>query len=368
MQELRIAVIEDIEGFLELRKPWGEIMADSDASVFSSWEWLFTWWEYYGHGRRLLILVLYLHERPVAVFPHFISVRRSLFSRQLNSIHTIGQDYTATDYLDFVIRRGFEKAAVTFWIRYLMERKREWALLEVKDIAAQSVLYPILIEAARNAGLIVHDSVKDRCPRAVIDPQQYAWDVKESGTLRRLVGYERSFSRQCGYDFGTGLIGGDFEDTFRIFLALHEQRSRRTGRLTKLTNPPFRDFLHAASRRFFDAGRLLFTWIAVGNRIAAIHLNFIANRRLYYYNAGMDEQWEKYRAGLILFHREMLAARSWGIDEYLFLRGTEPYKYFWAHGEDHLMVAHFAQKGLKRLSLSADFYMKSLLGRRFVDD
>ena len=191
--------------------------------------------------------------------------------------------------------------------------------------------------------------------------------MKESKRLRRLVEYERSFSRHCRYHFGTGLVGNDFDETFRIFLTLHEGRSRRTGRLTKLTTPPFSDFLHSASLRLFDAVRLRITWISVGDHIAAIHLNFVMNRRLYYYNAGLDERWEENRAGLVLFHNEMLHAKSWGIDEYLFLRGTDDYKYFWADQEDHLMLAHFTQRGMKRFCLSADFYVKSLWSRQGVD-
>jgi CelD/BcsL family acetyltransferase involved in cellulose biosynthesis len=368
MEGLQFTVIEDTGGLRELRKLWSDILEDSVASVFSSWEWLFTWWEYYGGDRRLFILVLLLHDKPVAIFPHFISTRKSLFSRRLNVIHTIGQDYTASDYLDFIIRRGMEGPAVSFWIRYLLARKQEWTFIELKEIARESTLYPILVDTAREVGVIVHESIKDRCPRAAVDPLQYARKMRESKTLRRLAEYERSFSRQCRYQFGTGLLDDNFDETFRIFLTLHEQRSKRTERLTKLTTPPFSDFLRSASRRLLDAGRLLFTWISVGDRIAAIHLNFVMNRRLYYYNAGMDERWAKHRVGLILFHREMLQAQSWGIDEYLFLRGTEDYKYFWADREDHLMLAHFTQKGMKRLCLSADFFLKSLWGRLDVDE
>jgi hypothetical protein len=363
MMELTTIVIEDTEGFLRLRDTWRDIMADSDASVFSSWEWLFPWWKYFGKGRDFFILVLFSGKLPVAIFPHYISRHRLLFMRDVGIIHTIGSDVTATDYLDFPIRRGMEEAALSRWIDYLMDRKREWSLVEIKDIAGQSPQYPLIIDAARSAGIITHESVKDRIPFAVTEPEHIARRKLEKKALRRLSEYERSFSRHHHYRFGTGAVNGDLERTFEIFLTLHARRSTKTGRQTKLTTPPFSDFLYEACRLFDEVGRLFFTWISVGGEIAAIHLNFVMNGRLYYYNAGMDERWGKYRAGLILFSHEMAHAKQWGIDEYLFLRGNEDYKYLWAEDEHHLMLAHLTRPGVNRLLVSADLSIRSIMGK-----
>ena len=361
MKDLRVVVTTDSEGFRNLKEPWRALMDDSDASAFSTWEWLYTWWEYFGQGDRLFIITLTEQGVPVALFPHFIRPRRLLFGGRVGMIHTIGSDYTASDYLDFVIRRGHEEAAVATWMDHLLGRTRDWSLIEIKDIAAESNLYPRIIEAARERGLIVHEGVKDRCPAYRIDPGRYAQRLRVSKTHRRLLEYARSFKRRCDYRFGAGLIGGDFEGTFGTFLRLHGERSSRTGRGTKLTSPPLSDFLHDAARRLSESGDLLFTWLAVGDEIAAIHLDLVRGGRLYFYNSGIDRRWESHRVGLILFHHEMEHAASLGISEYLFLRGTEPYKYLWADGDHRLMVMHLTRPDRSRLLISTDFRLRHYL-------
>jgi CelD/BcsL family acetyltransferase involved in cellulose biosynthesis len=55
---LDITLISDIDEFARLRSEWSDLLNRCDPNhVFMKWEWLFTWWTHFGHGRQLFILV-----------------------------------------------------------------------------------------------------------------------------------------------------------------------------------------------------------------------------------------------------------------------------------------------------------------------
>ncbi len=233
MEEVRIGVISNKEGFAELKQAWRNLAKESGASVFSSWEWLFTWWEYYGKSDRLFIIALYVKETLIALFPHLISKRKLLFGGAVNVIRIIGSDHVSSDYLDFIIDPHHTDAALNAWMDYLTTPGREWALMEITGITSETEVYDKIRDASRHSGLIVHQEMREVCPFCAIDPDGYADRIRHSRTLRRVLEYARALQRQHGYRFGTGLIGGDFEKTFDTFLALHDERSTQKERRTK---------------------------------------------------------------------------------------------------------------------------------------
>lgn len=58
----------DAEGF---KNQWDQLVEDTDAGMFMTYEWIQTWWKYYGNSRTLSIHVVSKNGKWVAVLPYF---------------------------------------------------------------------------------------------------------------------------------------------------------------------------------------------------------------------------------------------------------------------------------------------------------
>ena len=67
---LQIRVVTDLEEFRSLREIWNSLLTgSSDNNAYLTWEWLFTWRQHCGRGKKLCILVIKDGKRIVGIIP-----------------------------------------------------------------------------------------------------------------------------------------------------------------------------------------------------------------------------------------------------------------------------------------------------------
>ncbi len=54
------------------RAEWDNAVASLGGSVYMTWDWIRTWWEFYGSGRELRLIACFDGERTVALIPMYI--------------------------------------------------------------------------------------------------------------------------------------------------------------------------------------------------------------------------------------------------------------------------------------------------------
>jgi len=132
--------------FAELKAPWEDLLARSDADpLFMSWAWLFSWWEVWAPLLNLELILLGIYDdadRLVGVAPlyrhssvqafHFPLVRR---------LHFIGSAWRVrhsvrTEYMGFVAERGSEVDIAAAIFSALASKP--WDELVALDVAPDS--------------------------------------------------------------------------------------------------------------------------------------------------------------------------------------------------------------------------------------
>lgn len=100
---LEVSVVEDARGFAALEGEWEDLYRGAPlATPFQSWAWLYSWWEFYGGGYGLrLVVVREAGGLLVGLLPLMLERRRG-FGRLL----FVGAGMT--DYLDVLVREGWE--------------------------------------------------------------------------------------------------------------------------------------------------------------------------------------------------------------------------------------------------------------------
>lgn len=73
----QISVIDTSAGFSELQQDWGGLYEEcAKATIFSSWDWMYTWWEVFKAKLKteLFIICLYDKNKLVGIAPfHIVS-------------------------------------------------------------------------------------------------------------------------------------------------------------------------------------------------------------------------------------------------------------------------------------------------------
>src|SRR5260370_22871563 len=104
--------IGHVSAFGALREGWGDLLQASAAdSLFLTWEWLHTWWKHLAGDRELSILAARCDGELVAVAPLCVRPRSLRGLRPLPVSEILGSGAAGSDYLDFIVRRGWEAEA-----------------------------------------------------------------------------------------------------------------------------------------------------------------------------------------------------------------------------------------------------------------
>lgn len=358
--DIKIKIIIRKEDFNNLREPWNSLLSTvENGNIFLSWEWLYCWWNYFGNQNLLNILLAYdSKEELVGIAPLYLCSKRLKWGGKIKVLSFLGSDIVASDYLDFII--GNESVCIEL-MHYLRENKKEWGLIELKDISPESVNLRFIKDHAAKMGYVLHVEKKEVCPFIKLPT---LWNDYRNGLqkkkIKRLEGYINALEKGQKMKFCRGLLNNSLEETMNIFVTLHIKRMQSLGKNTRFLDPQFMGFHHEIARRFFEKGWLTFYRLEIEGKIVSILYCFEYNDILYFYNAGFDTEWSKYRVGLALFYFAIKDCIDRGLKSFFFLRGGEDYKYFWTKDEHHTYLVHLTRKGLKRCLVTINYYLEGI--------
>jgi CelD/BcsL family acetyltransferase involved in cellulose biosynthesis len=148
MHNLTVSLVNDIDTFRSMRQQWNELNDSSDkGTLFSSWEWLFSWWEVYQHDakRTLHILCCYQDDTLVGIAPFQILNHPTRYfpcSKQLMLLGTGETDggLVLTEYLDLIIAVTDASPVIGAFTHSLMQQQKRWQAASFPQTLADSHL------------------------------------------------------------------------------------------------------------------------------------------------------------------------------------------------------------------------------------
>ncbi|WP_426574527.1 GNAT family N-acetyltransferase [Aquihabitans sp. McL0605] len=333
--------------FAEAEAAWRALAADSD-NVFSTFEWLHTWWRHFGRDRRLLLTGVVDGEGDlIAILPLYQAARRPL-----RVIRLIG--HGATDQLGPVCAAGDRADALAAMARFLTEAgTRSW------DVALADEL-PIAGTAGAPGARTLGVDQGRVAPLTGCTGQQ--WLATRPRKLRDQLRRDGRRLEALGtVGFRTTGSEAALDEDLDHLLRLHHLRWDPAGGSRAYAGREA--FHHDVARTFLDRGWLRLRFLELdGWPVAALH-SFRFDGTESHYQGGRDPAFDRCSVGLLLQDRAIRACADEGVREYRFLRGDEAYKarladatvelqsVAWARGRrGDLAVAGLAR--LPRLSLA----------------
>ena len=100
---MKILEIENNSDFTALKDRWNDLLPRSGNTIFSTWEWISTWWRHFGKEKSLRILVAEEKDAIVSIAPLMLSKNNLRHFGKIRKIEFIGG--WDSDYNDFIFVR-----------------------------------------------------------------------------------------------------------------------------------------------------------------------------------------------------------------------------------------------------------------------
>jgi CelD/BcsL family acetyltransferase involved in cellulose biosynthesis len=331
--QVRCDVVDRDWGFTALGSEWNSLLFASDgASPFLTWEWLHSWWRHLSGSSRLRMLTVRAGNELIAIAPF----RLTTGVAHLRCLDMLGTAEAGSDYLDLIIRAGWEAESVDAIERFLVSEETALRLMHVSTSAAAERLAVSL----DRQGWTTVTTAGGTCP--YIPLAAHTWDsyLATLGASHRANVRRRLRALEQKFEVSFQRVTTERERLEALERLAHYHMCRFDARGTAFRTASLRAFHDEATRRLLDRGWLRMFILRINDSPVAVMYGFLFNRTFYFYQHGFDDRYQQYSIGLVLMALSIRAALEEGAVAFDMLWGTEPYKFLWARQTRELRNIH----------------------------
>ncbi len=351
MHQLTVEVIDDAEGLRQSRAAWQSIDATATAATpFSSWEWLYSWWQCYAQpGDSPLLLLCHDGARPVALAPLQIQRRGPLgLARELRFLGSGEAEHeeVLSEYLDLLCVPGEEARSLQAIGDTLRRLRGRWHCALFNDLLPQALL-PQLLERGMPAASTQRWQRGARY-RVDLPPNYDTWLDGLSRAMRyRIRRGQRRLQAAGELSCERATTAQQISAQLPVLADLHRQRWGSGGLFDQ---PRFARFHPLVCQRMFESGASrpqLELMRLDGAPLTALY-SFRRGATLHYYQSGFCSEQARC-SPLVLAHAAAIrGAISDGLRHYDLMRGgLDSYKASYAAAQTPMhYLARYPQPAL----------------------
>jgi CelD/BcsL family acetyltransferase involved in cellulose biosynthesis len=303
-----------LDSFVNLDAEWQELLTHSSSNhIFFTPQWQKSWWQVFGGGFEFTLLSIYKGTQLVGIAP---------LKRQDKTLSFIGSS-DVCDYMDFVVRAGYEDYFLSRLIEYL--ERLDWKSLELDSVLPDSFTFKYLAPFMRQKGHRVEINQSNVSPQLFLPAN---WEdyftllkTKDRHEVRRKL---RRLEQGNAVNYLTVTEPAQMPGAMESFFSLFQ-----------LSNPEKANFMTGQKREFFTAmvsslaekGNIRLSFLEVDGVRGAATLCFDYNKDIYLYNSAYNPAYSSLSVSLLLEVYDIQDAIKNGKKRFDFLSGNEPYKY-----------------------------------------
>jgi len=334
---LSVKEINDHKKFEVLSTEWNDLLSQSeDDNVFLTWEWAYTWWQHFKDGKELFILeVRDQHGLLIGIAPFYVTPVRLLKLFSVREIRWLGfGEMVHPDYLNFIIRKGYENDALTEIFKYLASVQNRWDIINLTDLSENLSVTKHLAAQIEDRRYQYKETPCATCVYAVLPQSWETYFKKLKKTLRYNIRMSHS---RLNENFKVKFFSWNRSDSLdvgiEVLAQLHHKRWKSQGINHSFTSDRENGFHKDIATRLYDKKMLRLYCLCLNDEIVAMQYIFSCGNKFYYFQSGFDPKYSRYSVGTALQAYTLQEAIKEGIKEFDFLRGWHRYKYDWARSE-----------------------------------
>jgi CelD/BcsL family acetyltransferase involved in cellulose biosynthesis len=356
------AVIDDEAAFVDLEAEWNDTVDRAGLPhPFLRHEWIRTWWECFGSGGRLHVVIVRAGGRIAAIAP-LMAETVWMYGLPVRRLRLLHNDHTPR--ADFIVAERPDESYRAMWTA-LRQTNAGWDVLQLGQLPQQTSTGDAMRALATADGYKIGVWRSGDAPYLKVDR---TWDQYFTGLtakFRQNVRNRLSRLTRLGepvletLDDPAGILAAR-DDAFR----LEASGWKREAGTSVAADPALHRFYSLLAERASARGWLRLLFLTVnGQRIAVSYGARYANR-LFLFKTGYDPEYAQYSPFKLLTYFAVRDAFREGLDEVDFLGDAEPWKLEWtATTRPHDWLFVFGRSGRAELVRRAKFQMLPALKR-----
>lgn len=158
---LRIELINTDNAFELLKDDWNGLLSEcKHCKIFSSWEWMHTWWQVYKQNNSQVLYILCAYDESdenklVGIAPFYIVKKYPLSFISGKVLHFIGNgeqnnDKVISQYNDFIVQPELEAPVCESILVYLQDNKKDWDFANFPFLLKDTLVHECFINDSSN--------------------------------------------------------------------------------------------------------------------------------------------------------------------------------------------------------------------------
>jgi len=357
-----VEIVTDSSAFARLEPEWNDAVERAGlAHPFLRHEWLATWWECFGEGRQLHIVIVRADAQIIAIAP-LLSEAVSLCGIPVRQLRLMFNDHTPR--ADVIVAEPGDRAYRAIW-NALVDTGDRWDVLLLGQLPRDSKAREVFTRLAGEDGRAVGVWPSGDSPYLELAGTWESYFGSLSGKFRSNVRNRISRLQRVGQtalesvDTPSG-VDEALADAFRLEASGWKLREG-TAIISRADVQRFYTmFAHRAAAR----GWLRLQFLTVGGQRIATSFSLVYGRRLFLCKTGYDPAFDTGSPFKVLTSFATEQAYQQGLAEVDFLGDTEPWKLEWTSAvRSHDWVYVFSNTTRARLVYPLKFRVIPALHR-----
>ena len=358
---LTTEVVSDYETFARLQPEWNDVARRAQASSpFLLHEWFRTWWDSFGTGHTLQVVIARDRDGIVGIAPLMVE-QVHMYGLPIRRLDLLHNDHTPR--ADWIVDRSAPAAYAALW-NALQETRGRWDLLQLSRLPHDSPTLPAIAGLARRTGCLTGTWRGDVSPYLTLsgscDSYLASLPAKFRSNLRnRLSRLTRIGEPRLEIVDRDG-DGQACEDAMRL-----EASGWKAHAHTSIaSSAPVQRFYRLLAERAAARGWLRLMFLTVGGRRIATSYAACFDGTLFLVKTGYDPEFSACAPFKVLTYLAIQHAYAEGLREIDFLGDTEAWKLEWTDtSRPHDWLFVFADTIRARLLHSLKFQVAPELKR-----
>lgn len=340
-------IIHSSAHFEGLRAEWNALLrAGGIPSPFLTWEWMYTWWKTYGEkdpANQLCVVITRADEALLAVLPAYIREQR-MMGRKFRELRFLGSEFESSDYLELIHRQGADGTLAADLFTFLAGPQGPGVdLFYLLNILEDRPFAGELQQLAGSAGFEEVTRHHRICPYLPLSGSYEDFLKSLSSNMRYNI---RRRSRKLFDHFHATLdmvtSPAEIDEAIDELFRLHEKRFESKNEQSIFQYDLRSGFHKQVARLFLEEDILRFFRLRVEGKTIAMLYCFQFAGELFYFQAGMDPDWEKHSVGMVLMAGAIQYAFEHRLSRFDFMRGAEEYKFKWTDQVRNMVLIELA--------------------------
>jgi len=332
---LTTKLIGKLEDFRLLKSQWNVLYAECERStIFSSWDWMFTWWEVYKDQfqRQLYILCIHQHGQLVGIAPFQIDKAYPQVLVQGKTLRFIGagdskNDRILTQYLDFITLPSFESVVVQAVSNYLIQHKKDWDFADFEYLLNDSLILQCFTHQKSE---IARQKINYGVRFTISEMDDFdSYTKKMGGRWRKMfTKKDRLLSRDGEVTIETTDTLDSINPAFDQLTEMHCSRWKGKVDHFVFDSTRFREFHKKVIGRLLPQNKAFIKTLKLNDKALATYYAFTDKGQVHYYQSGFHSKYaNRYSPLFILVCKEIgTAIKNKQVFDFMYTDSIDSYK------------------------------------------